>query len=187
MLICSLLQWFVDDVSCGLTAEEYLTCFLSPLLSCFSRRSLTGKGCIRLHPIHATECLINKHQCTAAKVKLLMPPLSPSLSPGTVGRNESVPMQWQPPGPERLSAECPELLCRGHVAVCTSYSYPPLCAEVPWQDSQPLATIHPDAGTAGLRKGPEPARQTQAEHGGVRAGEHHTASTGNVFSFRTLL
>lgn len=105
--------------------------------------------------------------------------LSPP-SPGFVRRNESLPVQWQPPGPEGLPAQCPKLLCGGHVPVCTSYSHPSLCAEVLGQDAQPLATLHSDAGAAGLWKGPQPAQQTQAEHRVLRAGEHHTTSTGNV-------
>lgn len=71
-------------------------------------------------------------------------------SPGFVRGNESLPVQRQPPGPEGLPAQCPKLLCRGHVPVCPAYSHSSLCPEVPGQDAQPLATLHSDAGAAGF-------------------------------------
>lgn len=108
------------------------------------------------------------------------------LSSGFVRRTESFPVQWQPSGPEGLPTQCPKLFCGGHVPVCTSHSYPPLCAEVLGKDTQPLATLHFNAWAAGLWKGSQPAQQTQTEHRVLWAGEHHTTTTGVVLTSSTL-
>lgn len=99
---------------------------------------------------------------------------------GPVWGDGPIPVQRQSPGSERLPAQCSQLLCGGHVAVCSSHPYQALCAQVPRQDAQSVAPLHPHAGTAGLRERSQPSHQTQTEHRVLRAGEHHTASAGRL-------
>lgn len=100
--------------------------------------------------------------------------------PGSVRRDESVPVQRQSPGPEGLPAQRPELLRGSHVPVRAPHPHPALRAEVSGQDAQPVAALHPHAGAAGLREGPEPAQQAQAQHRVLRTGEHHAAAAGTM-------
>lgn len=74
---------------------------------------------------------------------------------GPVWGDGPIPVQRQSSGAERLSAQCTQLLCGGHVAVCSSYPHQALCAQVPRQDAQSVAPVHPHAGTAGLRERPQ--------------------------------
>lgn len=79
---------------------------------------------------------------------------------GPVWGDGPIPVQWQSPGSERLPAQCTQLLCGGHVAVCSSHPHQTLCAQVLGQDTQSVAPFHPHAGTAGLRERPQPSHQT---------------------------
>lgn len=187
-----------DDGYCGLktayslsrlpSQSSYLFPVTSPFLFLHCFLLLEKASCCI--PYMQQNAFINMlYQCTAAKVRLdswLSPPSSLPSS-GSVRRNESLPVQRQPPGPERLPAERPKLLCGGHVPVCASNSHPPLRAEVLGQDTQSLAALHSYVRAAGLWKGPQSAQQTQAEHGVLRAGEHYTTSTGNVFQLKLAL
>ena len=149
---------------------SHLTCFLLPLLLEKGTRYMQQNAFINI------SALVLKCGWVVWWALFIHPP-------GFVRRNESFPVQRQPSGPEGLPAQCPKLLCGGHVPVCASYSHPPLCAQVLGKDAQPLATLHSYVGAAGLWKGPQPAQQTQAEHRVLRAGEHHTTSAGNVLGF----
>lgn len=103
---------------------------------------------------------------------------------GPVWRDGSVPVQRQSPGAERLPAQCTQLLCGGHVTVCSSHPHQALCTQILRQDTQSVAPLHPYAGTASFRKRPQPSYQTQTEHRVLRAGEYHTPSAGR---YRVIL
>lgn len=144
------------------------------LLACFQL-------CIILHAFghRNTFCLSS---LTLTPLPLLSSP-QPSFHvtslPGPVRWDESFPVQWEPPGSEGLPAQCPQLLRGGNVPVCAPYPHQALCVEVSGEDSQSVAALHSDAGTAGLWEGPQPAQQAQTEHQRVlRTGEHHSTTTG---------